>query len=125
MNKPEIQSLNVSHPKTIETFNPGDIVFTCVGKFQLGEFPGWEMMWKAAFRTEEDLRKTCFWFGGHGWVESPTIEPPTILRLTADEFVRRSYKEDPNGMNPFEALNRLEFITKWNIKATDNESTRQ
>ena len=120
MNKPKVEGINVSRPKTMENFAPTDIVVTCVGEFQSGESTGWEMMWKAAFRTEEDLRKTCFWFGGHGRVESPTIKSPTILRLTADEFVRRSYKEDPNGMNPFEALNRLEFITKWNIKATNS-----
>ena len=83
MNKPKVEGINVSRPKTMENFAPTDIVVTYVKKFQSGESTGWEMMWKAAFRTEEDLRKTCFWFGGHGRVESPTIKSPTILRAVA------------------------------------------
>lgn len=107
--KPRV--LNVSFPKTMENFKPDDIVYTCIGMLNLG-VDDMDCLRKAAFDNESALKTHCFWFGEH----TPCIKPPKVVTMTAKEFVEKSYTEDPRGMNPFEAVNRLEFIAKWSLK---------
>lgn len=103
--------LNVSFPKTMDDFSPDETVYTCIGTLDLlGEHR--DCLWKAAFDNESALRKHCFWFGER----TPCIKPPIVRTMTAKEFVEKSYTEDPRGMNPFEAVNRLEFMAKWALK---------
>lgn len=108
--------LNPSVPSKMTNyrFRPDDVVYIPEQDFDYS--PGY-IRASIAFKSEE-AAKTHFWF--EDWANKNS----RIFKTTVREFLLKHLS--PQGMNPFETLNRAEFIHKYyseypELKGNNNE----